>query len=169
MPGLRPFGAARGEASSIERALYSGVVRVALSLCLIAILGAPTSAQVNAITPQSIVRATNASRKAAGLPPLKVSAALEASANLKNEEMERLGYFGHLSPRLGSPWRFFKRVGYNYKAAGENLAKGHEDAEKLQASWMKSRHHRQNILSRRFTDIGASVNHGVVVVHFGAR
>lgn len=144
-------------------------MRVALSLCLIAVLAAPASARVHAITPQSIVLATNASRKAAGLPMLKFSAALEASAGLKNEEMERLGYFGHFSPRGGSPWRFFNRVGYDYKAAGENLAKGHDDVEELQSDWMKSRHHRQNILSRRFTEIGVSVHRGVVVVHFGAR
>ena len=155
-------------------------MRVTLGLCLIAVFGGVALAQIivpapdprnnaRAITNQSIVGATNASRAAAGLPALKVSAALEASADLKNKEMERLGYFGHFSPKGGSPWRFFKRAGYDYKAAAENLAEGHTDIEQLQSSWMKSRQHRQNILSRRYTEIGAAVNRGVVVVHFGAR
>lgn len=155
-------------------------VHLALSVCLTVAFGVSSFEQIavpapdgranaRAITPQSVVRLTNASRAAAGLPALQVSEALETSATLKNAEMRSLGYFGHYSPKRGSPWRFFKRAGYDYKAAAENLSKGQTNVEALQFSWMNSKHHRQNILGRQYTEIGVSVNRDVVVVHFGAR
>lgn len=120
------------------------------------------------VTEHSIVRVTNASRQEAGLPPLKISTDLEASADLKNSEMDALGYFDHFSPTGGSPWRFLDQANYDYEFAGENLGEGFTNVEELETAWMDSPKHRENILDSRFTDIGVSVGDGIVVVHFGA-
>jgi uncharacterized protein YkwD len=48
-------------------------------------------------------------------------------------------------------------VSYEVRAAGENIAEGQRDAAEVMSSWMRSRGHRDNILSSEFTEIGTGV------------
>ncbi len=42
----------------------------------------------------------------------------------------------------------------NYVRLGENIAEGSRDEIMVTKAWMQSRHHRENILNRRFTHVG---------------
>ena len=103
---------------------------------------------------QDIVALTNADRVQQGLPPLRVSQELTLAANLKIDDMVQNGYFAHVSPQGVSPWYFVKRSGYSYERAGENLAMNFSTAPKVEAAWIASPGHRDNIMNQNFTDIG---------------
>ena len=62
--------------------------------------------------------------------------------------MHNKRYFSHTSPTYGSPFDMMKSYGINYRAAGENIAKGQTSAEQVMNAWMNSSGHRANILKR---------------------
>jgi hypothetical protein len=129
-----------------------------------------------AINDQTIVDLTNSERAAAGLRTYVWNAALSNSAMLKAQDMCAKGYWAHTAPDGTTAWTFMQRSGYNFVAAGENLAKGFTADTELRAGWMASPTHRANILSTNFVDIGVAskqcVMQGVettlVVAHYGA-
>src|SRR4030042_7045548 len=75
------------------------------------------------VTSSQLIELTNKERVERGLPALKVSEVLIRAAQEKAQNMLTEGYFAHTSPSGANPWYWFDRVGYNYVAAGENLAK----------------------------------------------
>src|SRR5262249_29294741 len=50
-------------------------------------------------------------------------------------------------------------VGYEYMAAGENIAYGYADANAVFQAWINSAGHRANILNPSFTQLGAAVSY----------
>lgn len=70
------------------------------------------------------------------------------------------GYWAHVSPTGVTPWHWFDVVGYNYSAAGENLAKNFSSSSGVMSAWMASPEHRANVLDSRYTDVGIAVVHG---------
>lgn len=148
--------------------------KVGLSLGLF--LTFPTPAYFSSLTAQRIIALTNEARARVGIPPVQEHDLLRASAAMKAEEMGRLGYFAHTSPKGESPWEWFKRANYVYTYAGENLAMDFSDAEEVVQAWMESLKHRENILNPKYRDIGIAVTTGtingrtvtLVVQHFGA-
>lgn len=158
-------------------AVYSFILiaaKVGLSLGLF--LTFPTPAHFSSLTAQRIIALTNAARAEIGIAPLRESELLRTSAQMKAEEMAQLGYFAHASPRGESPWEWFKRAGYQYTYAGENLAMDFSNAEEAVEAWMESPRHRENMLNPKYRDIGIAVTTGtvngnavtLVVQHFGA-
>jgi uncharacterized protein YkwD len=113
-----------------------------------------------------IIELHNASRRAEGLPPLRVDERLTAAARAKLFDMLKLDYFAHRSPDGRQPWAFMRATGYRYVAAAENLAKGYDSEAELQRDWMHSGGHRANILNPRFTEVGVADAQGIVVVMF---
>jgi uncharacterized YkwD family protein len=102
-----------------------------------------------------ILRLTNEERKAHNLEPLKLHVDLQAVADAKAEDMYVNDYFAHQSPEHGSPFDMMKAAGINYSAAAENIARGYRSAETVVEGWMNSPGHRKNILSERYTHLGA--------------
>ena len=107
----------------------------------------------------------NATRRAHGLVPLRVSAALTAAARQHTVEMARLGYFAHNSANGGS---FDRRIVRYYPSAhrrfwsvGENLLWSSPDVDASTALqlWMNSPEHRANLLTARWREIGVSAVH----------
>ena len=96
----------------------------------------------------------NTARTEAGLSPLADNALLIKAAKQKAEDMAAKGYFSHTSPNGSEPWDFIRAVGYDYRAAGENLAVNFSDSRILHDAWMNSPGHRDNILRGEFTEIG---------------
>ena len=125
------------------------------------------SAHGDPLDARHIVALTNESRRQAGLPPVTVDDRLTAAAKAKLFDMLRRDYFAHDTPDGRQPWAFMQAAGYRFQAAAENLAKGYDNEPELQAAWMKSRHHRANILNPLFTEIGVADANGIVVVMFG--
>lgn len=115
----------------------------------------------SAITPENIIDLTNKTRSSLGLSELRTDDKLMAAAQAKAEDMVAKGYFSHTSPDGTTPWYWFKTYDYSYRSAGENLAAHFLEAEDVQAGWMASPKHRDNIVSQRFDEIGVGVAQGV--------
>lgn len=130
---------------------WKGVL--ALSLLL------PISVLASTLEEQAI-DLVNQERIEAGLSPVRESALLRQAAEAKAADMLKNDYFAHTSPKGDNPWYWLKQVGYNYKAAGENLAINYEDAKDQHKAWMKSTTHRANIMNSHFQEIGMATRQG---------
>jgi len=127
------------------------------------------------ITATKVVDLTNQERQKLNLPQLRYNPILSESATAKAKDMFANNYWSHNSPQGKVPWDFFREVGYDYEIAGENLAKDFSDTDTVVRAWMKSPTHRDNIVNRRYQEIGVGVVNGVlngikttlVVQHFG--
>jgi hypothetical protein len=115
----------------------------------------------SAITPNNIIGLTNETRRNLNLPELATDPKLMQAAQAKAEDMFLNGYFAHTSPEGTTPWYWFRSFGYNYRSAGENLAAHFTQAEDVEAGWMASPTHRDNIVSDRYNEIGVGVAQGV--------
>ena len=119
--------------------------------------------------PLAVERATlcllNAERTMRNLRPLTSSRWLRAAALYHSRDMVYRHYFAHQSPRwlarvarlrCGSP-----RYGCG---VGENLAwvrSRHSTPKSIVEAWMRSPHHRQNVLYRPFSRVGVGIARGV--------
>lgn len=128
-------------------------------------------------TPEEIITQTNKKRQELGLSELRTDDALTLSARAKGEDMLAKDYWAHVSPNGGTPWSFFTGNGYQYKYAGENLARDFEAPKDVVNAWLESPTHRENLLSSKYQDIGVAVVSGdfggkpivIVVQHFGTK
>jgi hypothetical protein len=120
----------------------------------------PGESFLASILPNVLVDLTNTNRLTDALPILHTSPLLEAAATLKAKDMATKGYFSHVSPEGVTPWHWFQAVGYNYTAAGENLAVNFSDSEDVVRAWMNSEGHRKNILNQKFSEIGIGIASG---------
>jgi hypothetical protein len=59
-----------------------------------------------------------------------------------------------VTPDGKQPWSFVDTAGYQYEAAGENLAYGFGTSDQVMAAWMHSTEHRANILNANYQDVG---------------
>lgn len=101
-----------------------------------------------------VLELVNKERKAAGVKPLAIDPTLNVVAQIKAEDMAKLGYWGHTSPTFGDPFEMMEYFGIDYFTAGENIAKGQPTPQWVMQSWMNSPGHRSNILDVDFTHIG---------------
>lgn len=135
-------------------------LKIALTLVLFAIY--PSQAYFSSLTADKIVELVNQERTKNSLPPLSKSDTLGQAAGLKAEDMIAKNYFAHYAADGTTPWDFFKKVGYQYTYAGENLGMGFSDAESLVAAWMNSPKHRKNILNQAYREIGIAIKTGKI-------
>ncbi len=129
------------------------------------------------ISREAIIRLTNKERQEKELPKLKENKLLDEAAEMKAKDMFAKGYFDHRSPNGITPWFWFHRAGYNFKAAGENLGIGFLDSKEIFEAWNNSPGHKANIVSPYYTEIGVAVLTGnfkgkentIVVQLFGSK
>lgn len=107
-----------------------------------------------------VISLTNSERSKAQLPQLVNNAKLDEAARLKALHMFEHDYWAHVSPTGVDPWYWFEVVGYEYTAAGENLARDFDTSNGVVSAWMASPSHRDNILYENFTEIGLAVVDG---------
>lgn len=112
------------------------------------------------LTKTALIQLTNQERQSLGLPILKENPILNQAAYQKAQDMLALDYFSHYSPTGLSPWYWFKKAGYNYQLAGENLAIGFLDSEEVIRAWKNSPSHKANLLNPKFKEIGIAVLKG---------
>ena len=112
------------------------------------------------VTISSLLEQTNAERAKALEPALKLDDKLTQAAYLKAQDMFTDQYWAHVAPDGTAPWRWFGDVGYNYDAAGENLAKNFTTTSATMAAWMTSDGHRANILNADYREVGFAVVDG---------
>jgi len=125
---------------------------------------------------QLVIEQTNQIRAQAGLPALTLDSRLMQSAAAKATDMATRGYFGHANPDGYHMSYWINGAGYTYSLAGENLAKGFYDLDRLMNAWVASPGHYKNLVQPEFTNIGVGMAEGwyenqitlFVVQHFGA-
>lgn len=120
----------------------------------------PNSSYFAAIFASVLVDQTNEKRLAEKLGGLTPNPLLEKAAQLKADDMAEKGYFSHNAPDGTTPWHWFNEVGYNYAAAGENLAVNFTDSKDVTEAWLSSPTHRANIMNANYTEIGIATAHG---------
>jgi len=120
----------------------------------------PKSAFFADLTKTALTNFTNKARMALGIQTLKENPKLEEAAYLKAKDIIEKDYFSHQSPEGISPWDWFKKAGYDYKFAGENLAIGFLDSEEVHQAWLDSPSHKQNLLDPNYSEIGIAVLKG---------
>lgn len=101
----------------------------------------------------------NGEREEQDLQPLTLCFELCGVARLHAEEMIDLGYFGHRSPKTGSPGDRVRRAGLSYDSVGENLA-GNTSVSHAHQMLMLSRAHRANLLNPDYGHLGVAVLRG---------
>lgn len=120
----------------------------------------PRSQNFAAVFAAVLIEQTNEERTTEELGVLRYNAKLELAAKLKAEDMAAKGYFAHNTPDGKTPWYWFKQAGYEYAAAGENLAVNFTDSKDITEAWMRSPTHRANIMSGNYTEIGIATAEG---------
>lgn len=122
--------------------------------------GARVLGYASQISVFDIISISNQKRTSQGIPELKHSQLLSEAARKKGEHMLANDYWAHVAPDGTQPWYFFSLVGYNYRYAGENLARDFASANSAVEAWMASPSHRENLLSPKYTEIGVAVVEG---------
>jgi hypothetical protein len=108
-------------------------------------------------SPEALLAKTNEARSAQQKSSLMLNTQLAAAAQAKANDMVAHNYWAHNSPQGKTPWSFITASGYQYQAAGENLAYGFADANDTIIGWMNSTEHRANILNDAYTNVGFGV------------
>jgi hypothetical protein len=104
-----------------------------------------------------LLAATNNERQAQHETALSLDPQLSAAAQAKAQDMATRDYWAHNSPDGRTPWSFITASGYQYQAAGENLAYGFVNASDTVSGWMNSPEHRANILNASYQNVGFGV------------
>jgi hypothetical protein len=117
-------------------------------------------AYVSNITPEKVIELTNKERVQVGLPEVTLDPTLTQAALAKASYMFAKNYWAHTAPDGTEPWKFVTDSGYQYRYAGENLARDFATPEAAVAAWMASPTHKENLLSPKYQDIGVAVVRG---------
>lgn len=99
----------------------------------------------------------NAERERAGLLPVRPDPLLDETALRHAQDMLARSYYGHDSPEGSTALERSKAQGYRPRFIGENVARGQYSTEEVMDGWMGSPIHREHILGKLFTDVGAAV------------
>lgn len=110
--------------------------------------------RVTQITTEGLLQETNKQRESEGYSSLQLNEDLSTAAYLKARDMLKHDYWAHTSPQGVEPWKWLGDVGYNYSAAGENLAKNYPTDSSTVDAWMNSPTHRANILNGKYSEVG---------------
>jgi len=141
--------------------LYYIVVLLVLKLIVVLFLVyLPKTIFFSDISRTVLIELTNKERQSLGVNSLEENALLNKAAQLKAQDIITYDYFSHQSPTGITPWYWFKKAGYNYQIAGENLGIGFLDSEEIYQAWNDSPSHRANLLNPKYQDIGIAVLKG---------
>lgn len=116
------------------------------------VLGYATDMSVQSLFDDTNVQRADNHEKAFALDD-KLTTAAQNKAN----DMATRDYWSHNTPDGKTPWTFITAAGYDYQAAGENLAYGFATATDTITGWMNSPEHRANILNASFHDVGFGI------------
>lgn len=116
------------------------------------VLGASTD-----ITSTQLLADTNVQRSQDKELPLQLNTQLTEAAQGKADDMVARNYWSHDTPDGKTPWSFITNTGYQFAAAGENLAFGLDSSEAITNGWMNSPEHRVNVLNDVFSDVGFGI------------
>lgn len=117
-----------------------------------------------------VLSAINAERANYGLQPLEYNGLLTRAARGHVDDMVSNNIFSHIGSGGGTAADRARQVGYQYCIVGENISMGHASIQAAVLGWMASKGHRDNILNRKFDEIGIGIGEGArYVTVFGSR
>ena len=102
----------------------------------------------------NVCKLTNEKRNRYRRTNLTLDATLSRVAQRFAEDMDRRGYFSHVSPEGQTLGMRLRNGNADFGYAGENIARGQESSLEVMNSWMNSPGHRANILKSQFRRIG---------------
>jgi uncharacterized protein YkwD len=104
---------------------------------------------------KALIEATNAERKKAGLDPLAPNPKLLEAARGHAANMAKQDKLAHdLDGK--TPADRVKEAEYTYTLTAENVAWNQPTPKAVVAVWMNSPQHKENILTKEFTEIGVA-------------
>lgn len=95
-------------------------------------------------------------RRFEAAPPVQWNAKLAAASLAHSRDMASHDYFAHEGRGGTQVGDRVRREGYDWRAVGENIAAGQGSPQQVMASWLSSPGHCSNIMSPRFTEMGAA-------------
>ena len=96
----------------------------------------------------------NAERGRQSLPVLGPSTTLDRVAQAYADDMLKRSHYGHVDPEGLTVRERAYAGGYDLRFIAENLAAGQPTVDEAMDGWMKSEKHRDNILSKVYTEAG---------------
>lgn len=109
------------------------------------------------MTPSGLLTSTNTQREQNKRTDLALNPTLSQAAQAKAEDMITRNYWSHTTPDGQEPWAFINQTGYQYQAAGENLAYGFTTSPAAITGWMNSPGHRANLLNENYSEVGFGI------------
>ena len=109
---------------------------------------------------KAVLGRVNAERKAAGLPALRLNAALTKVAQAHACDNAARGSTAHVGSDGADIGDRLRRGGIQLRVAAENTAIGMDSADRAMTMWMGSKGHRANILNPQVTQLGLGVADG---------
>ncbi len=84
------------------------------------------------------------------------NATLARTANAHSADMATKNYFSHYDKAGRSPFKRIRAAGYNYRAAGENIAAGRSlsSPQAVVRAWLKSPGHCKVIMNGKYKELG---------------
>lgn len=131
--------------------------RDAVLLLLALITAEPSQGQARSCVPTEghvVVQLINEARAAHGLTPLNIDLRLATAARRHVEDLAAHDHVGHEGADGSQPALRATRAGYPWTFIAENVAAGYASAAEVVDGWMRSRSHRENILSERASHVG---------------
>ncbi|WP_030200322.1 CAP domain-containing protein [Streptomyces sp. NRRL S-87] len=145
--------------------------KAAIAVATLGLVGIPTAAMASQETPQDVTAATsstsptakvvalvNKERAKVGCRALKVNAKLTKAAQNHSKDQAVHHRMSHTGSDGSNPGQRITRVGYRWRAYGENVAYGYSTPAKVMNAWMHSPGHKANILNCSFKEIGVGVS-----------
>lgn len=96
----------------------------------------------------------NAERRRRDLSTLAPSSVLDHVAQEYADDMLRRSHYGHVDPEGLTVRERVLAGGYPLRFVAENLASGQPTVDEVMEAWMKSEAHRENILSKVYSEAG---------------
>lgn len=96
----------------------------------------------------------NAERRSRSLPAFSPSPSLDRIAQAYADDMLKRSHYGHVDPEGLTVRERAYAGGYRLRFIAENLASGQPTVNEVMDGWMNSEAHRENILSKIYTEAG---------------
>ena len=144
----------------VTTAITVGIV--GLLFFITPVISSPTTLLETEVNSSDLVLLTNEMRDVKHLNPLTNNDKLIAAATSKAKHLIKYDYFSHNSPDGKQFSEWIIESGYRFQIIGENLAIGFNTNKEVMKAWMDSPAHRNNILNKKYNEIGIVVLEGNV-------
>ena len=102
-------------------------------------------------------------------PPLVWNDLLEKAASNHARDMYKNNFFNHSGKDGSNAALRLERVGYNWRAYGENIGMGYKDEKEVVEGWLNSPGHCKNIMDKKFKEMAVARSGSYWTQTFGAR